>query len=37
MIVDGGMTVGGQFSSTPTGDTPNAIAPAGFMGPSFQG
>jgi NAD(P)-dependent dehydrogenase (short-subunit alcohol dehydrogenase family) len=37
MIVDGGLTVGSQFSNPNGGNMPSAIAPSGFMGPSFQG
>jgi len=38
MIVDGGLTVGSQFSPNAGGqDAPSPIAPGTFMGPSFQG
>src|SRR5579863_6120212 len=38
MVVDGGLTVGSQFSqAAATQDTPSPIAPSAFMGPSFEG
>ena len=37
MIVDGGLTVGSQFSAAGGESMPSAIQPAGFLGPSFQG
>ena len=38
MVVDGGLTIGSQFSqAAATQDSPTPIAPSTFMGPSFQG
>ena len=37
MIVDGGLTVGSQFSQNAGGNSPSAIPAGGFMGPSFEG
>jgi NAD(P)-dependent dehydrogenase (short-subunit alcohol dehydrogenase family) len=38
MIVDGGLTIGSQFSPRAEGDNaPSPIMPRSFMGPSFQG
>jgi hypothetical protein len=39
MIVDGGLTVGSQFSPREGGEasSPTAIPPRGYVGPSFQG
>jgi len=37
MIVDGGLTVGSQFSAAGGESMPSPIPPAGFLGPSFQG
>ncbi len=38
MVVDGGLTIGSQFSqAAATQDSPSPIAPSTFMGPSFQG
>ena len=38
MVVDGGLTVGSQFSQNAAGqDSPSPIAPNAFMGPSFEG
>jgi NAD(P)-dependent dehydrogenase (short-subunit alcohol dehydrogenase family) len=37
MIVDGGLTVGSQFSQNAGGNNLSAIPAGGFMGPSFEG
>jgi NAD(P)-dependent dehydrogenase (short-subunit alcohol dehydrogenase family) len=37
IVVDGGLTVGASFTHPEDRAVPQAIAPTGFMGPSFEG